>query len=299
MGPTGEGEPRRPSLGEDLHRLCHGTGPLELGSQRRASRQHLVFRYTVQPGDVDTDGIQVHDSSLQNPYGIPDYAGFSPNDDWAKDDHEDKVGDTGAPRIVDVDFSSPPYAGRFQPGEVVEITLTADEPVRVEGNTTPFVLMRVTDDYPRATYDAGRSEAAGTNKPVFTWTVRDGYVDDDGFLVAPDYFRDTAGVSDWSGNLINSTLPGYWGNDPHHKVGDLGPPVITDVAITSEPASGTGYRPGETLEVTLAVSEPIIVPSGAEPKLEGFQVGRSWHNVQYDVMASAAASIWPVVCVKW
>ena len=181
------------------------------------------------------------------------------------------------------------YGGRYQPGEVIEITLTANEPIQVTGGALPHVQMRVENRYPSANYDSVRTAATGRpDQLVFTWTVQDGYSDDNGFLIAPDYFRNTSGVTDWSGNAVNATLPGYWGNDPRHKVGDLGAPVITDLAITSSPASGNAYSSGETIEITLTASEPLTVPTGQEPRLV-VEVGSQYPTFRYDRARSQAA----------
>ena len=254
-----------------------------------AGLMRLAFTYAVQDGDQADDGIQVTGMGLLNYGSITDYSGRAVANRNLPGARGHNVGDSGPPSITNVEFTSRPlYGGKYQPGEVTEITLTADEPVRVDGGSPPFVLMRVTNEYPKATYDATRSAAAGSNKLVFTWTVQRGFEDDDGFLIAPDYFRNAGGVHDWSGNPINVTLPGYWGNDPRHKVGDLGAPVITDVSATSVPASSHTYSSGETIEITLTASEPLTVPNGQEPRLV-VEVGSQYPTFRYDRARSQAA----------
>ena len=254
-----------------------------------AGLMRLAFTYAVQDGDQADDGIQVTGMGLLNYGSITDYSGRAVANRNLPGARGHNVGDSGPPSITNVEFTSRPlYGGKYQPGEVTEITLTADEPVRVDGGSPPFVLMRVTNEYPKATYDATRSAAAGSNKLVFTWTVQRGFEDDDGFLIAPDYFRNAGGVHDWSGNPINVTLPGYWGDDPRHKVGDLGAPVITDVSATSVPASDNTYSSGETIEITLTASEPLTVPNGQEPRLV-VEVGSQYPTFRYDRARSQAA----------
>ena len=116
---------------------------------------------------------------------------------------------------------------------------------------------------------------------MFTWTVQDGFDDDDGVLIAPGWFRNTSGVTDQSGNAINSRLPKYYGKDPGHRVGDLGAPVITDAAIIATPANGVAYRTGETIGFALTVSEPVTVPAGEEPKLI-VKLGNNYPSSKYD-----------------
>ena len=278
----------------NLHIDSEGTVPVRAYyDPQRTSVFHepsvLSFTYTVQDGDRDDNRVWVGNDNLKNAGSITDYVGNGARGGGLGTSLGHNVGDTGAPSITNVAFTSRPlFAGQYQPGEVIEITLTADERVKADVGNSPFVLMRVTDDYPRATYDATRSAAAGPNRLVFTWMVQDGYDDDDGFLIAPDYFRNTGGVTDWSGNPINVTLPGYWGNDPHHKVGDLGAPLITDVSATSSPASGNTYSSGETIEITLTASEPLTVPTGQEPQLV-VEVASQYPAFRYDRGRSQAA----------
>ena len=249
----------------------------------------LSFTYTVQDGDSDDDRVWVGNDNLKNAGSLTDYAGNAARGGGLGTSLGHNVGDTGAPSITNVAFTSRPlFAGQYQPGEVIEITLTADEPLLVDASNLPIVVMRVTDDYPGATYDAGLSLAAGSNNLVFTWTVEDGYSDDDGFLIGPGDFRNTGGVTDWSGNPINVTLPGYWGGNPRHKVGDLGAPVIIDVSATSSPASGHTYSLGETIEITLTASEPLAVPTGQEPRLV-VEVGSQYPTFRYNMARSEAA----------
>ena len=125
---------------------------------------------------------------------------------------------------------------------------------------------------------------------MFTWTVQDGFDDDDGVLIAPGWFRNTDGVTDQSGNAINSRLPKYYGKDPRHKVGDLGAPVITDVEMSSKAICGGAYRAGETLEFTLTISEPVTVPAGNEPRLI-IRLGDDYRSVAYDRVLSQSAGV--------
>ena len=54
------------------------------------------------------------------------------------------MGDYGAPSIADVDFTSTPsavFGGQYQPGEVIELTLTADEPLIVGDHNPPKLVI--------------------------------------------------------------------------------------------------------------------------------------------------------------
>ena len=249
----------------------------------------LSFTYVVQDGDRDDDGIWAGPDSLQNPGSITNYAGNAATGGGLGRNTGHNVGDSGAPSITGAKFTSRPlFAGQYQPGEVIEIIVTADEPVLVDAGNPPNLAIQVGGDYPRPTYDAARSQQAGANKLVFAWTVPDGYTDDDGILIGPGDFRNTDGVTDWSSNPINAALPKYYGKDPRHKVGDLGAPVITNVEMSSKAICGGTYRIGETLEFKLTVSEPVTVPAGNEPRLI-IRVGDDYRSVAYDRVSSQSA----------
>ena len=79
--------------------------------------------------------------------------------------------------------------------------------------------MEVGSQYPAFRYDRGRSETAGPNKLVFTWTVGHGYQDDNGILGLLDSLRDAGSVVDGSGNPINVDLQHYWKFYQHRVAG--------------------------------------------------------------------------------
>ena len=249
----------------------------------------LSFTYVVQDGDRDEDGIWAGPDSLQNPGSITDYAGNAATGGGLGRNTGHNVGDSGAVSITDLNITSKPlFGGQYQTGEVVEITLTANEPVIVDGGNLPDLQLRVGDRNPKARYDADSSRASGANKLVFIWEVEDGYEAEDGFVIERDYLNNTSGVKDFSGNATSDRLPRTYGNDYRHKVGDLGAPVIAGVEITSVPICGNTYRAGETIEFNLAASEPVTVPSGNEPGLI-MRMGDDYRSVPYDRARSQAA----------
>ena len=150
--------------------------PYDAGRTAELEHHKLAFGWTVANGYTDDNGFALTNISLLNTTGVTDYAGVT-IDAWLPfeeavrqlgDNH--KVGDSGAPSIADVEFTSrPAYGGTYQPGEVIEITLTASEPVRVTGGRLPHIQMRVKNRYPRANYDSVRTAATGRpDRLVFT-----------------------------------------------------------------------------------------------------------------------------------
>ena len=137
----------------------------------------LVFTYTVQPGDEDTNGIWVGAAdgdtpyrgytSLHNPGGITDYSGRSPNRDWPTDDKEYGVETRdSAPLMRWSGFSSEPAHGdTYQPGEVIEVTTRWDRPVKVNPVDPPWVKIFIGSATVRAHWSSVASDGLADN----TW----------------------------------------------------------------------------------------------------------------------------------
>ena len=246
----------------------------------------LSFTYAVQDGDTDNDQIWVGDNNLKNAASISDYAGNAATGVGLGVSLGHNVGDVGAPSVTGLELTSQPLLGAtYQPGEVIELTLTTDEPISVDSRQGPYLTITLDGQTARAGYKAGRSEVAGANQMVLTWTVMDGSVDTDGISITGARAN---GIADYSGNPVNTRWPIDARNRPRHKVGDLGAPVITDVEMSSKAICGGTYRAGETLEFTLTVSEPVTVPAGNEPRLI-IRVGDDYRSVAYDRVLSQSA----------
>ena len=93
----------------------------------------LAFTYAVQDGDTDNDQIWVGDNNLKNAASISDYAGNAATGGGLGVSLGHNVGDAGAPSVTGLELTSQPLLGAtYQPGEVIEFTLTTDEPISVD-----------------------------------------------------------------------------------------------------------------------------------------------------------------------
>ena len=226
--------------------------------------QRLVFAYTVQDGDEDNDGIQVRGPTLRNARSITDYNGTTADGSWTYRERGHDVGDSGPPSATAGSITSRPMlGGRYQPGEVIEMTLTADEALIVDASATINLPTSVGDRYVLMDYDRQRSACVDANLLGFTWIVKPGFQDVDGISVHHWNLhlgaRDQPRLTDWSGHALRVQSPAAYLAGREHRVGGLGPPVVTGVEITSTPESGNAYTSWETMEVTLTVSEPVTV----------------------------------------
>jgi ELWxxDGT repeat protein len=204
----------------------------------------LRFRYTVQPGDRDADGITLASGLDLNGAAIRDRAqndagvSFTPPDTSGV-----RIGLT-APTIVSLQI---PPAGVYQAGDVLQFRLRFSEPVTVSGTPQLHLMIGSTDRF--ADYVSG----SGSDTLIFRYTVIPGELDTDGItLVAPlelngGTIRD---LDDGFDASLSFTPP-----DTSAIRVDATGPVIDDVL---PPADGL-YRRGQNLDFRLLFSEPVFV----------------------------------------
>ena len=148
----------------------------------RSFSETLVFSYTVQPGDTDTDGVSIAANALADaltttPSIIQDPAGnnavSTSNPVTAAPAH---IVDTTPPTVDSVAITSitDPYAQ----DEEIEVSVTFDEPVTVSG--TPAITLLVGATLRPTT----AVSVSSSNTVVLTYTVVAGDNDADGVSIA-------------------------------------------------------------------------------------------------------------------
>ncbi len=184
------------------------------------------------------------------------------------------------PGITDLEITSSPASGdTYRASETIEISATFSTEVDVDGY--PALGLQVGDNWRGARYVRG----SGSNTLVFGYTVQPADRDADGIGMHGGW-RDSDGQ--WH-NFLNHTAITAVGTDvvayrkysgfssqSGHKVN--GQPHITDLEITSSPASGDTYRSGETIEISATFSTRVDVDGN--PGL-GLQVGSHWRGARY------------------
>ncbi|MCS7016738.1 MAG: hypothetical protein NZM42_11555 [Gemmatales bacterium] len=242
--------------------------PLFIGSGSRhalylgnISANILRFRYTVQPGDSDPDGIQTGSSIELNGGSIQDAAGNNAVLNFAPPDTSGvKVG------VVPVSIIaiSPPAAGTYYIGQVMTFAVNFTGVVTVTG--LPRLRVEIGDKVREATYKSGSSTAT----LYFTYVVRRG-----------DYDRDGVGVLSLAMPL-GSRLQGVSGIDlsfsPFVAGGVLVNGITPQVENLRLPRARR-YVTGDVLEFRLQFTEPVFLISinGSTPRLR-LQVG---HQIVY------------------
>ena len=207
---------------------------------------NLLFRYTVQPGDLDTDGIAVVSPLELNGGGIRDEAGNAATLTFTPPDTSNVLVDGVAPVIVTV---TPPANGTYIIGQNLDFAVQFNEAVVVNtSGGTPRLQLTIGNATWYATYVSG----SGTASLLFRYTVQPGDLDTDGIAVVSPLELNGGGIRDEAGNAATLT---FTPPDTSNVLVDGVAPSIVSIA---PPVAGT-YRLGETLNFSVRFSEPVSV----------------------------------------
>jgi hypothetical protein len=149
----------------------------------------LTFRYTVQAGDLDSDGIAVASPIDLNGGTIKDVPGNDAVLSFTPPDTSGVLVDGVAPTITSV---TGPAAGTYIVGQHLDFTVQFDEAVVVNtAGGTPRLVLTIGSTTRYATYLSG----TGTSTLTFRYTVQSGDLDSDGIAVASHRLTSTAARS--------------------------------------------------------------------------------------------------------
>ena len=198
----------------------------------------VVFGYTVQEGDSDTDGISIGTSKLTlNGGAIQDEAGNHAvlTHDAVSDDSGHKVDapDVAAPTVSSFAITSDPGDDdTYAPGDSVEVTVTFSEDV----SGTLQLELDVGGAAKTAAY-----QSATDSTVVFAYTVASGDSDADGIAVGENKLTtNDATIRDAADNDATLTHDAV-AADSSHKVDGVGPTVRLYPSLF-HPAAACGLR---------------------------------------------------------
>ncbi len=234
---------------------------LAIGGAQRAATflsatgDSISYRYIVQTGDSDIDGIAVTGVSLPGT-SIRDGAG---NDAiLTLDGNLPALGgvlvDARAPAVaglVDV-----PATGSYRSGQTLSFTLTFDEDVTVAGTDSTLGLTI------GSTARSASFASATANSITYTYTVQAGDNDANGIAVTGVTLGTTT-IRDAMGNDANLALAGHLPSTAGVLVDTTAPAVSGNVSV---PANAT-YVAGQNLDFTVTFAENVSV-SGSDSTLE-------------------------------
>jgi hypothetical protein len=203
----------------------------------------LTFRYTVQSGDLDSDGIAVASPIDLNGGTIKDVPGNNAVLTFTPPDTSGVLVDGVAPTITSV---TGPAAGTYIVGQNLDFTVVFSEAVAVTG--TPRLVLTIGSTTQYATYLSG----TGTSTLTFRYTVQSGDLDSDGIAVASPIDLNGGTIKDVPGNdaVLTFTPP-----DTSGVLVDGVAPTITSV---TGPAAGT-YIVGQNLDFTVQFDDTVVV----------------------------------------
>ncbi|GAB4235197.1 MAG: hypothetical protein Tsb0034_09240 [Ekhidna sp.] len=183
------------------------------------------FTYTVQSGELDLDGIEVQNLSL-NGGSIRDVNGNSA--DLTLNNVAPTTGvlvDARGPNITSING---PADGLYGIDEVLNFTVNFDEPVNVTGDPTLNISMT------SGTVAASFTGGSGTASLTFSYTVQEGDEDSDGITVSS--LTPGGGLQDDQGNDANLALNNV--DDLSAVIVDGIRPVVTSVNAPADDTYG-------------------------------------------------------------
>ena len=223
----------------------------------------LEFRYTVQDGDLDEDGISIGSGpaslaggAIRDDSGNPatrDFLALHANERHLVDGVAPSIG--SAPAIS----SAPERGDTYRIGEMIELRVTFDDEVQATGN--PTIALRVGTASREAALADG--SGSGTDTLVFRYTVQDGDLDEDGVSAAPDALQ-RGTITDAVGNPASRALPVLQPQRNHKVDGVIATAAVT---IASSPATGDTYKATEAIDLNVTFDEAVEVAGSSDLKL--------------------------------
>ena len=226
----------------------------------------LAFQYTVVAADSDGDGISVAATALGLNGGTINDArngttaaslGLGTNAIAASSSH--KVdGAQGPPGVTGVAIGAPVVRDTFERGDTIEVTVTFNKAVDVTG--TPQLALVIGTATRQASYASG----TGTASLVFRYTVVQTDADADGLSIAAAALTLNGGTIDVAGGTTDAVL-GLGAsailNSSSHKVAGntFTAAAVSGASIASRPSSGSTYGLGDTIDVAVTFTRPVMV----------------------------------------
>lgn len=213
----------------------------------------LTFRYTVQAGDLDDNGIIITGIAL-NGATIKSAVGTNSDNTLQNVASTASVNVDGVIPVIS-SVNSTTANGLYNTGASIPITLTFSENVRVTG--TPQISLETGLTDRTVNYTSG----SGTNNLVFNYTVQSGDSSADLDYISTGALNFSGGrIEDFAGNsaVISLPIPGASGSLGANKnlAIDAQSPVV--LSLTSTTANGS-YKIGDVINITVNLSETVTV----------------------------------------
>ncbi len=202
----------------------------------------LTFRYTVAPGNLDTDGITADSSITLNGGTIKDAAG---NDAATAVTFPSTAGvlvDAVAPGVSS---STVPPNGTYIAGDALHYSVTFSEPVFVVGAPSVALTLNTGGGTVQASYASG----SATTTLQFQYTIASGNADSDGVTTASAISLNGGSIKDAAGN--NAATAVSFASTAGALVDGIAPTVSSIVRADADPTTAS------TLHYTVTFSEDV------------------------------------------
>ena len=215
----------------------------------------LRFRYTVQNGDEDRDGILLSGTIIAPAGAIKDATGADAELTYSPPDTSMVFVDAVNPTLATV---ARPANGTYIAGGTLTFTATFSEPMLVSG--APRIAMTIGN----VTRYAGYAAGAETRELVFEYLIQPGDSDLNGIVVASTISLNGGSITDLAGNTGGLTF------SPLITTGmivDAAPPVVTRFSVPASTASGS-YRAGQRIPIEATLSKSVVAGSSIQVTLD-------------------------------
>jgi hypothetical protein len=215
----------------------------------------LLFKYTVQSGEEDTDGIEVGTSITLNSGTVKDAAGNTATLTLNSVGSTTNVKVDGiAPTVTSV---SVPSNGTYKTSQNLDFTVNTSENVTVNvTNGIPYIELTIGSTAVNASYYSG----SGSSALVFRYTILSGQVDADGISVGSSIMLNSGTIKDAGGNNLNTTLNSIGSTTGVLVDATNEAPVLSDME-----SSSLSYAEGDG---AVSLTSSIIVTDANDANIE-------------------------------
>jgi len=249
----------------------------------------LGFAYTVVAGDLDTDGVSVAANALLLNSGTikhsttgkdADLNHALPGTDGVFTGHKvDAIPD--APTITGLTLTSDPGSDNtYATGDTITVAVTYSEAVAVDTTDgTPSLALTIGDTARGAGYTA--TDATETVL-TFSYTVVSDDSDQDGVSIAANSLALNTGTIRNKADTVDASLThAALETQTDHLVNKIPLIIANGVDITSTPASGILYAPGEAITFGVTFDSDVTVDTTDGTPTFALTVGTAVKNAAY------------------
>jgi hypothetical protein len=229
----------------------------------------LVFRYIIQTGELDKDGIKLASPLMLNVATIQDIAGNIGSGVFNPPATKNILIDAIAPVVIGMTV---PSTGTYKTGNSLDFSVSFSKKIWINTNSgNPFLSVSIGSKSVKAFYANG----SGTNTILFRYTIKSDDIDTDGLIVNPLINDANRSITDSAGNRANNVLNSIGAMTAIY----INPPETNVVGVTV-PKNGL-YKTGDTLLFKIAFSGKASLSSTAVKPLIRMDIGTALKTAQY------------------